>query len=105
MGNPVAWFEIVGKDGEKLRAFYHDLFDWQIYSFNTRMDYGLVPAQPKGIGGGIGRSEDSDKGHVTFYVEVEDSAGYLARAEKLGGHDGGSSDEGPGSRAHLRHSC
>ena len=24
-------------------------------------------------------------GHVTFYVEVEDPAAYLARAEKLGG--------------------
>jgi len=85
MGNPVAWFEIVGKDGEKLRSFYRDLFEWQIDSSDSGMDYGLVPAQPKGIGGGIGRSADGGMGHVTVYVEVDDPAGYLAKVEKLGG--------------------
>ena len=85
MANPVAWFEIVGKDGDSLRKFYGDLFDWPIESSDGDMDYGLVAPQPSGIGGGIGRSSDGGAGHVTFYVEVDDPAAYLRKAEKLGG--------------------
>jgi predicted enzyme related to lactoylglutathione lyase len=85
MSNPVAWFEVVGRDGARLRTFYSSLFDWQIDDSDPDMDYGLVAAGKQGIGGGIGRSQDGGAGHVTFYVEVDDPAAYLARAEKLGG--------------------
>jgi uncharacterized protein len=85
MANPVAWFEVVGKDGAALRSFYGRLFDWQISASGGEMDYGLVPAAEKGIGGGIGASPDGGAGQVTFYVEVDDPAAYLARAEQLGG--------------------
>ena len=86
MANPVAWFEVVGQDGTKLRAFYGNLFNWTISESDPDSDYGLVAAAEKGISGGIGRSQDGGPGHVTFYVEVEDVAAYLARAEELGGH-------------------
>src|SRR5262245_5305354 len=85
MANPVGWFAVVGRDGAKLRGFYGDLFGWQIQDSGGEMDYGLVAAAEKGIGGGIGSSQDGDAGHVTFYVEVDDPAAYLARAEQLGG--------------------
>ena len=29
MGQPVVHFEIVGKDGEKLRSYYSELFGWE----------------------------------------------------------------------------
>ena len=29
MGQPVVHFEVVGKDGEKLRSYYSDLFGWE----------------------------------------------------------------------------
>jgi uncharacterized protein len=85
VSNPVAWFEIVGKDGARLRQFYGDLFGWPIDARQTGMDYGLVPPQPNGIAGGIGRSEDGGAGHVTVYVEVDDLQDYLHKAEALGG--------------------
>ncbi len=81
----VAWFEVVGKDGAKLRRFFSSLFGWQIADSGSGMDYGLVTATNGGIGGGIGRSADGGDGFVTFYVEVDDPAAYLAKAEKLGG--------------------
>jgi predicted enzyme related to lactoylglutathione lyase len=81
----VGWFEVVGKDGAKLRSFYGSLFGWQIADSGTGMDYGLVAPANGGIGGGIGRSPDGGEGFVTVYVEVDDPAAYLARAEKLGG--------------------
>jgi len=81
----VVWFEVVGKDGAKLRSFFSSLFGWQIAESGTGMDYGLVEAATGGIGGGIGRSQDGGEGFVTVYIEVDDPAAYLAKAEKLGG--------------------
>jgi uncharacterized protein len=85
MANPVGWFEVVGKDGDKLRRFYGDLFDWQIQDSGGEQNYGLVAAAEKGIGGGVGASPDGGSGHVTFYVEVDDLSAYLKKAEGLGG--------------------
>lgn len=85
MANPVVWFEVLGKDGEKLRRFYSDLFGWQIDASGGEMDYGLVAAGEGGIGGGIGRSPDGGDGLVTFYIEVDDPAAYLEKVGRLGG--------------------
>jgi predicted enzyme related to lactoylglutathione lyase len=82
---PVVWFEVVGKDGPGLQRFYSRLFDWQIADAGDGSGYGLVAAADKGIGGGVGPTQDGGPGHVTFYVEVDDPAVVLARAEKLGG--------------------
>src|SRR5215471_12929798 len=83
MANPVVWFEVLGKDGEKLRRFYSDLFGWQIDASGGEMDYGLVAAGDGGIGGGIGRSPDGGDGLVTFYIEVDDPAAYLEKVGRL----------------------
>jgi predicted enzyme related to lactoylglutathione lyase len=81
----VAWFEVTGKDGPALQRFYGSLFDWQIQDSGDGSGYGLVGAGDQGIGGGIGPSQDSSPGQVTFYVEVDNPAEYLAKAERLGG--------------------
>jgi uncharacterized protein len=88
MGRPVVHFEVMGTDGEKLRSFYADLFDWAIDADNP-LGYGLVQRQTNfegaGISGGIGGIPAGMPGHVTFYVEVPDVEAALVRAEKLGG--------------------
>jgi uncharacterized protein len=81
---PVVWFEVIGKDGPALQRFYSKLFDWEIADAGDGSGYGLVAAADKGIGGGVGPSQ-AGLGHVTFFVEVDDPAAYLARVEKLGG--------------------
>ena len=81
----VAWFEVTGKDGAALQRFYGSLFEWQIQDAGDGSGYGLVAAADKGISGGIGASQDGDSGHVSFYVEVDDPAAYLKKAEQLGG--------------------
>jgi uncharacterized protein len=85
MKNPVVWFEVVGKDGARLRRFYSDLFGWKIEGATGDMDYGLLTAANGGIGGGVGTSQDGGPGHVTVFIEVDDPKAYLAKAEKLGG--------------------
>jgi predicted enzyme related to lactoylglutathione lyase len=81
----VAWFEVTGKDGPELQKFYGELFNWQVQDAGDGSGYGLVQAAPKGIGGGIGRAQDGGPAGVTFYVEVDNPADYLAKAETLGG--------------------
>jgi predicted enzyme related to lactoylglutathione lyase len=34
MGQPVVHFEIVARDGEKLKGYYAELFGWEIDSSN-----------------------------------------------------------------------
>jgi uncharacterized protein len=80
----VAWFEITGRDGPTLQRFYASLFDWSVQDAGDDSGYGLVHAE-RGISGGIGQSQDDGPGQVTFYVEVDDPAERLLKAEELGG--------------------
>jgi uncharacterized protein len=90
MGQAVVHFEVIGKDAEKLRSYYSELFGWEIDA-NNPMNYGTVQrdgntnADGIGIGGGIGTGPEGYSGHVTFYVEVPDVEAALAKAESLGG--------------------
>jgi predicted enzyme related to lactoylglutathione lyase len=90
MGQPVVHFEVIGKDGEKLRGYYSDLFGWEINADNP-MGYGVVDREGNvnsdgvGIGGGVGNGPAGYDGHVTFYVEVPDVEDALVKAETLGG--------------------
>lgn len=83
MSNPVVWFEVVGKDGAKLRTFYAELFDWKINADNP-MQYGLVETG-EGIKGGVGQAGPESPEGARFYVQAKDLAATLARAERLGG--------------------
>jgi uncharacterized protein len=91
MGQPVVHFEVVGKDGEKLRSYYSDLFGWEFSDVMGPTNYAVLPregntnADGVGIGGGVGTGPEGYEGHVTFYVEVPDVEAALAKAESLGG--------------------
>jgi predicted enzyme related to lactoylglutathione lyase len=90
MGQAVVHFEVIGKDGDKLKSYYSELFGWEIDSDN-QMNYGVVQrdgntnADGAGIGGGIAGAPEGYDGHVTFYIEVPDAEAALAKAESLGG--------------------
>jgi len=91
VGYPVVHFEVIGKDPEKLKSYYVDLFGWTIES-NNPMNYGMVkredaPEEVGSIGGGIGGPgpRNGYPGHVTFYVSVPDVEEALVKAESLGG--------------------
>ena len=89
MGRPVLHFEIVGKDGEALRRFYGDLFDWK-FDVNDQFGYGTVAREGNlgedgvGIGGGVGQAPPGADGHLTFNVAVPDVEETLAAAERMG---------------------
>jgi hypothetical protein len=84
MADPVTWFEIVGKDGNKLREFYSQLFGWK-FTDPGEMNYGMIEAGEGGIGGGVGQVPPGEDGHLTVYISVDDLQGALDKAEQLGG--------------------
>ncbi len=82
--NRVVWFEILGQDDARLRAFFGELFDWRFTE--THQDYSMIPEPPTGIAGGVGKtSKEGCRGWATFYVQVQDIDASLARAGTLGG--------------------
>lgn len=84
MGNPTMWFEVAAKDRESMKGFYSGLFDWQLNDMEA-MPYTGIDTGGEGIPGGIGQAPEGHDGHVTFYVQVDDVAAALAKAESLGG--------------------
>ena len=84
-GNPVVWFEVIGKDAGGLRTFYADLFGWT-FDLMDEMDYGMVSADANGGGipGGVGSGPDPSISYQTVYAGVDDVEGTLAKAESLG---------------------
>ncbi len=85
MAYPVTHFEINAQDAPATQKFYRDLFGWGIDA-NNPDNYGMIDTKTKGTGinGGIGASQQG-KSWVTFYVECDDPAATLAKAERLGG--------------------
>lgn len=106
MSRPVVHFEVLGKDGRKLRQFYTELFDWEITEVGGPMDYGTVESgehpdpEVPAIGGGIGGVPE-EEGHVTFYVDVPDIAAALDKAESLGGKRVHGPSEVPGQNIEI----
>jgi predicted enzyme related to lactoylglutathione lyase len=95
MANPVVHFEVIGKDPDKLRTYYGELFGWKFAAPMGPTDYSTIE-DADGIGGGIGGVPEGYPGNVTFYVQVEDAEATLAQAESLGGKRMMGPDEVPG---------
>jgi predicted enzyme related to lactoylglutathione lyase len=95
VSHPVVHFEVIGKDPDRLRAYFGELFGWQ---FDTPSpvapevsepdSYGFLDlvATPDGTGirGGIGGGAGHEP-HALFYVGVADVEAALHQAESLGG--------------------
>lgn len=79
---PVVHWEIEARDPDRLRAFYTELFNWDIGG-------GPIMNIPAGVGGPepgpSGHIRRSDRSGVTLYVQVRDLRSSLDKAAVLGG--------------------
>ena len=83
MGAPVMWFEISASDAKAARAFYAELFGWNLQVLQEA-NYALVDTGTQGaIGGGIGQAQGPNQ--VVFYIQVDDPQAYLDRIQQAGG--------------------
>ena len=95
MPQPVVHFEVIGKDPERLRRYFGDLFGWEFdtpspvaQAVSAPDSYGflelLTSEDGTGIRGGVGGGP-SYESHALFYVGVPNVEAALQRAEQLGG--------------------
>jgi predicted enzyme related to lactoylglutathione lyase len=84
MGVPVSWFEINTHNSVALRAFYGDIFGWDLQPYPGETPYALVDTGVDGaIRGGLGDTDGANR--VVIYLEVDDPQAYLDRIEQAGG--------------------
>lgn len=83
MPHPVVHFEIAGPDGDRLVAFYRQLFGWEPQDAGP--GYWIVPPQGGGIGGGLMQTPEGVPPYLTVYVETDDLQATLERGVELGG--------------------
>ncbi|MFA5890576.1 MAG: VOC family protein [Actinomycetota bacterium] len=81
---PVDWFEIGSSDSERARAFYSELFGWELKVHDDMGGYAEVEPIGQGIGGGIGPAQGPGP-YVTVYAHVQDLQTTLDHATDLGG--------------------
>ena len=79
---PLVHWEIEARDPARQRAFYGELFHWEIGT-------GPVMQIPAGLGGPepgpAGHIRGSQRSGINLYVQVRDLAESLAKAAELGG--------------------
>jgi predicted enzyme related to lactoylglutathione lyase len=76
--------EIAGVDGNRLQAYYAELFGWDITHRDVGgFDYHDIDL-PGELTGGI-RHEPNGKPEIVIYVEVDDLEGSIENARALGG--------------------
>lgn len=92
MSGRVVHFEIPFDDGDRARAFYRDVFGWQLMEM-PEMSYTLVTTgpvdeqgstEPGYINGGMLRRESPNEGPIVV-IEVDDIDASLAKVEEQGG--------------------
>jgi predicted enzyme related to lactoylglutathione lyase len=112
MGQPVVHFEVIGRDPEKLRTFFGNLFEWEFdtsspvaASVSDTGNYGFVENKTTdgtGIPGGVGGGPGYDA-HAVFYVFVSDVEAALVKAERLGGTRRMGPEKNPGADLVVGH--
>jgi predicted enzyme related to lactoylglutathione lyase len=79
---PVVYFSVSAVDPERQRAFYSEMFNWDIGDGPFMQVPAGIGSPEIGIGGHINRA---DSPGFSLYVQVRDVNASLARAVELGG--------------------
>lgn len=92
MSGRVVHFEIPFDDGDRARAFYREIFDWELIEM-PEMSYTMAmtgpsgadgPSEPGFVNGGMLRRESPNEGPIVV-IGVDDIDATLARIDELGG--------------------
>ena len=81
----IVHWELMGVDGDKLTAFYENLFGWKSEAVEGFDNYNMVAEEAAGLGGAIGAGNEHMPSYQTMYVEVEEVDAALETAIAHGG--------------------
>ncbi len=83
MGRPVVHFEIGCRDKDRTSQFFADLFGWEVQQAGPASL--IQTGSPSGIQGHFSSLGHEPHHYVTVYIDVDDPAAYLQKAESIGG--------------------
>ena len=81
----IVHWELMGPDGDKLAAFYGDLFGWNLAPSPGFDGYNMTTEEETGIGGAIGQGNENMPQYQTIYIQVDSVEEHLGKAEGAGG--------------------
>ncbi len=81
----IVHWELMGPDGDKLAAFYGDLFGWNLAPSPGFDAYNMTTEEETGIGGAIGQGNENMPQYQTIYIQVDSVEEHLGKAEGAGG--------------------
>lgn len=84
MGRPVVRWQLLSPDPEAHARFYAELFDWSVDADNALGYRELRTEAGEGIDGGVWPAPPEATPFVQLFVDVEDVAACVRRAEALG---------------------
>lgn len=84
MPNPVMRWQIVSPESEQLAQFYCGLFGWEPNRDNALGYHQIDTGSAQGIQGGIWPAPPGVPSFVQLFVEVDDCAAYVAKAQERG---------------------
>jgi len=82
MGRPVVHFEIGCRNLKNAQEFYSQMFDWKPQPMGPAA---IIADETGGISGHMTSLGHEPHHYTIFYVDVDDVAAYLKKAESLGG--------------------
>ena len=86
MASHVTHWEIMGEDGDGLKAFYSDVFGWSLELVPGFDSYYTVSGdEVGGSGGAVGKGSDDMPHYLTIYFGVDDIDEHLSKIEAAGG--------------------
>jgi hypothetical protein len=74
----IVHWELMGPDGDKLAAFYGDLFGWKLAPTPGFDAYNMTDAEETGIGGAVGQGNENMPQYQTIYIQVDSVDEHLA---------------------------
>jgi predicted enzyme related to lactoylglutathione lyase len=81
----IVHWELMGPDGDKLAAFYGELFGWNLAPSPGFDAYNMTTEEETGIGGAIGQGNENMPQYQTIYIQVDSVEEHLGKAEGAGG--------------------
>lgn len=81
----IVHWELMGPDGDKLAAFYGELFGWNLAPTPGFDGYSMTDPEETGVGGAVGKGNDDMPQYQTIYFQVDSVDEHLAKAEGAGG--------------------
>lgn len=84
-GNPIVHWELMGPDGEAMKGFYSQIFEWKLETVEGFDGYHMTVGDEMGVNGAVGKGSAEMPAYQTIYVGCEDIDVKLAEIGEAGG--------------------